>query len=130
MPLSRIRARLRPAARQVGHRGAFLILLGIFDIFYGAYLAAGGSLGHSLLLPERPWGWAWIGTGALLILGGTRRRDGWFFCLAAFLKLIWAGEYFRAQSLGQALQWTRGAYFLAFGLIVLVISSWPEDGSS
>jgi len=120
---------LRAAWRVLGRRGTFLILLGAYDLFYGWYLAAGGPLGHALFLPERAWGWAWIGTGIALIAGGTRQRDGLFFGLAVLMKTVWAMEYYRAWLLGQPLQWVRGCFFLALALIVVLISSWPEaDG--
>lgn len=120
--------RARTAAwERLGHRGLFLILLGAYDLFYGLYLVQGGPLGHALLLPERDWGWAWIGCGAAVAAGGLRKRDGWAFALAALLKCVWAGEFFRLQYLGVPEQWIRGAYWLALALIVTAVSSWPED---
>ncbi len=113
---------------RTGHRGLFLILLGVYGIFYGLYLVRGGALGHALLLPERDWGWVWIGGGLAVAAGGLRKRDGWAFAIAALIPAVWAGEFFRLQYLGVPGQWIRGAYWLALALIVTAVSSWPEDG--
>jgi hypothetical protein len=120
-------ARLLQALRdRIGRRGLFLLLFGLYDIFYGWYLAAGGGLGHLLLVPETAWGWTWISVGAVLISGAACRRDEWFFALAALIKTAWAMEYFRSQALHIPLQWTRGCYFLVLALIVVAASSVPD----
>lgn len=123
-------ARARKAAwGRAGHRGTFLILLGVYDLFFGLYLVRGGAVIAPTLIPRDAWGWAWIAAGMLLIYGGTRDRDGLFYALAAFVKAAWALEYFRLQLLHYPDQWIRGCYFLALALIVTVVSAWPEPPS-
>ncbi len=121
-------ARTRKAAwERAGHRGLFLFLLGCFDIFYGWYLAAGGALQFPTLIPEMAWGIIWLSAGALLICCGTWvKRDAPFYAVAAGLKCAWALEFLRLQEQHSSLQWTRGAYWLMFALIVVAASAWPE----
>ena len=126
-PARRVKAAACRAWRRLGHRGLFLVLLGVYDLFFGLYLIRGGALIAPTLLPEDAWGWAWITTGTLLIAGGTRDRDGWAFALAVFVKTAWALESFRLQFQHHPDQWIRGCYFLALALVVLAVSSWPED---
>ena len=119
----------RRAGRALGYRGGFLWLLAAFDVFYGWYLASGGALEYGLFVPERAWGTIWLAVAALLAFGGTRSWDGWYFAAAVALKTAWAMEFFRFQlEYPGSLQWTRGAYFLALALIVLLASAWPEPG--
>jgi len=112
--------------RRTGFRGAFLILLGTFDAFYGWYLVTMGSLEYPLLIPERTWGIIWLAIGVILAAGSQTIADRWFYTLATALKIAWAAEFFRIQYVHDGGQWTRGAYFLALGLIVVLVSSWPE----
>ena len=121
-----LKTRLRAACRVLGHRGGFLALLGGYDLFFGCYLITGGPFIAATLLPEHAWGYTWLAVGALLIYGGTRQRDQWFYTLAAFTKCAWAAEFFRLDLLGVPGQWLRGCYYLAFAAIVVLIASWPE----
>ena len=117
----------RRAGRALGYRGGFLWLLAAFDVFYGWYLLAGGQLQYALFVPERTWGGIWLAVAAVLVFGGVRSWDGPYFSAAAFLKCAWAMEFVRFQlEHPGSLQWTRGAYFLALALIVLLASAWPE----
>lgn len=111
---------------RLGHRGLFLILLGAYDLFYGLYLVRGGPVLAATLLPERAWGWVWIGCGIAACAAGWMRRDGWAYALGALLVTAWAGEFFRLQYLGVADQWIRGSYFLAFALVITAAAGWPE----
>jgi hypothetical protein len=124
----------RWASRQnlrFSHRGAFLMLVGIYDVFYSLYLLANGSLQAVAGLSEYAWGIIWLTTGVVLILGSTivwrkKRFDGVFFALAIGIKVAWAMQYFRLEQLRYPLEWIRGAYFLIFALIVLLASSWRD----
>ena len=111
---------------RIGHRGLFLALLGTYDVFYGTYLAANGALQFTTLIPETAWGVIWLATGGLLMCGAWVKRDAAFFALAAGLKMAWACEFLRLAERHSSLQWTRAAYWLAFALIVLAVSAWPE----
>ena len=70
---------------RLGHRGLFLILLGVYDLFYGLYLVRGGPVLAATLLPERAWGWVWIGCGMRGVRrglddGGAGGRTPWERC--------------------------------------------------
>jgi hypothetical protein len=112
--------------RRVGRRGTFLVLFGLYDIFYGWYLAAGGTLLAVPLFSERTWGIIWITTGIVLICGSLLKQDKWLFALATLIKVAWAMEFFRLQMTGVPLEWTRGMYFLVLALIVVTASAVPS----
>jgi lysylphosphatidylglycerol synthetase-like protein (DUF2156 family) len=116
-------ARLRA---RVGHRGLFLATLGLYDLFFGWYLASGGNLEHQLLLNHRAWGWIWIGTAIALFCGAFTRRDRLYFAWAVFIKTAWALEYVRLTFTAETHVWPRAAYWLALALLVTVVSAWPE----
>jgi hypothetical protein len=111
---------------RVGHRGLFLIALGLFDIFYGLYLVLGGQLQFPLQLSNQFWGWAWTGVGAALVIGAFMRRDAPFFALAVFIKTAWALEFVRLTFISDKLQWPRAASWGCFAILVLIASAWPE----
>jgi lysylphosphatidylglycerol synthetase-like protein (DUF2156 family) len=113
---------------RVGHRGLFLATLGLYDLFFGVYLAAGGNLEHQLLLNHRAWGWIWIGAAIALFCGAFTRRDRLFFAAAVFIKTAWALEYFRLTFTAETHEWPRAAFWLAFALLVTGVSAWPEPG--
>jgi hypothetical protein len=113
--------------RRIGHRGAFLLTIGVYDLFFGWYLAAGGSIQHIPLFGERPWGWLWIGVGLFLLAGAFARRDAVFFTAAIFIKTVWALEYFRLDIYAHDPdEWIRGCYWLALAAAVLAVAYWPE----
>jgi lysylphosphatidylglycerol synthetase-like protein (DUF2156 family) len=113
---------------RVGHRGLFLATLGLYDLFFGVYLAAGGNLEHHLLLNGRVWGWIWIVTALALFAGALVRRDRLFFAAAVFIKTAWALEYVRLTFTVETHVWPRAAFWFAFALLVLGVSAWPEPG--
>jgi hypothetical protein len=118
---------LRKLRARAGYPGAFLALLGCYDVFFGIYLYAGAAILHSLLLPERTWGIIWIITGAFLFTGVPVRHDRFQFAVAVFIKAAWALEYLRlALITSLPYQWARAAYWLCFALLVLIVSAWPE----
>ena len=93
----------------------------------GYYLARGGATVSPLFfIHERAWGIIWLAVAAILLTGVLAREDRWQFTVAVLLKTAWAMEWFRLSWLGIPYQWTRGCYFLAMALIVLLIASWPE----
>ena len=124
--MASLRDRISMLRKKTGHRGVFLLLLGIYDLFFGAYLLAGGPLGAGLLIPEHTWGSIWIGTGLILLTGVPAKMDRWQFSAASLVKTAWAMEYFREAALGYPWAWLRGSYWLAFALLVLAVAAWPE----
>jgi hypothetical protein len=116
----------RAVWERAGHRGLFLLTLGVYDLFYGAYLIAGGPVVARLLLPSVTWGWGWVACGTLLLAGGLMDRDGWAFAVATAVKVAWALEFARLALLGVPGQGWRSGYFLALALVVICTSAWPE----
>jgi hypothetical protein len=99
----------------------------MFDAFFGTFLLIGGQLQFRLALTNQEWGWAWLGTGLLLMAGSLFKRDGLFFAAAVFIKVCWALEYFRIAFIhDDHTNWARGAYFMCLALLVVVASAWPE----
>jgi hypothetical protein len=119
-----IRRWCRTLGRRFGYRGAFLLLLGIYDIFFGIFLVRGALIGHELYIPEKWWGVIWIVIGIALLAGSLIKHNQLFFALAVRIKMTWALEYFNPKDAGT--QWTRGVYTLALAGIVVLIASWPE----
>jgi len=126
-----MRDRLKQTWARVGYRGAFLALLGCYDVFFGIYLTGGAAILHPLLLPEQTWGIIWIITGAFLFTGVPGRHDRFQFAGAVFIKAAWALEYLRLMLITSLpYQWARAAYWLCFALLVLTVSAWPEPERS
>ena len=122
-----MRDQLKRIWARVGHRGAFLALLGCYDISFGVYLYVGAPILHPLLISERTWGIVWIVAGAFLFTGVPVRRDGFQFAVTVFIKVAWAFEYLRLVFVASLpYQWARAGYWLGFALLVLTVSAWPE----
>ena len=112
---------------RIGHRGAFLLCIAVYDLFFGLYLAEGGSIQHVPLIGERPWGWIWLAAGMFLICGAFTHRDAAFFTTAVLVKMVWALEYFRLDYMANDHdEWIRGCYWLALAAAVTVAAFWPE----
>jgi hypothetical protein len=112
---------------RIGHRGAFLLAIGIYDLFYGYYLATGGNIQAVPLIGEKPWGWIWITIGLLLIAGAFTKKDAIFFALAILIKGIWALEFFRLDyEVHVPGDWIRGVYWVALSAAILAVAWWPE----
>ena len=124
--MASLRQRASMLGKKAGHRGVFLLLLGIYDLFFAVYLLAGGPLESKLLIPEQAWGAIWACTGLILLTGVPAQMDRWQFSAAALVKTAWAMEYFREAALGYPWAWLRGSYWLAFALLVLAVAAWPE----
>lgn len=116
----------RAVLSRIGHRGLFLMTLGLFDVFFGMFLITGGKLQFSLELSTLAWGWIWAGVGAFLVIGAFVAKDAVFFAVAVFLKVAWALEYIRLAFVFDTRNWTRAAYWVMFAALVLVASAWPE----
>lgn len=112
--------------RRAGFRGMFLLLVALFDAFYGWGLTAGIPLAYHLVVPERAWGIIWLSVAAILVQGAFVISDRWHYALASLLGCAWALELFRITAGHGSLEWTRGAYFLVLALIVTLVSAWPE----
>ena len=112
---------------RIGHRGAFLVCLGAYDLFFGLYLVAGGALQYVPLIGERTWGIVWMSIGAFLCAGALTRHDAPFFAAAILIKIVWALETFRLDWFNHdADYWIRGCYWLALCAAIITVANWPE----
>lgn len=120
----------RYLVERIGRRGAFLLFLTLLDVLYGvSILQVPGALSRlHLVLSATGWGWWWIGTGVICCPAAFVRRDRLAFSLAAFLKAAWAGAWVDVWISDDFVPraWVSVVIWLAFAMIVLVVSSWPE----
>lgn len=122
-----IRPLLARLGNRAGRRGAFLSFLAVLDWLVGySLVVAGYRFKFSLMLPVDVWGWGWIGVGTVLATGVFTSRDKVQFAAAAALKAIWAMLYVYLWWQGMALAWISVVIWLAFALVILLISGWPE----
>lgn len=113
--------------RRTGYRGAFLACLGVYDLFYGLYLAVGAPIQHEPLIPEEAWGIVWMACGLFLMIGAFVRHDALFFAAAILIKLVWGLEFLRLDLLAHIpYDWVRCCYWLAFAGAIIVAAYWPE----
>lgn len=116
----------------VGHRGSFLIFLGIFDVIYGwSMFAVGGATGRAaeitLWLPWQAWGTIWIAVGVFLIIGAFFHHDRAHYAVATAAKFIWAAFWFTAWNYDHIPRgWVSAVVWLTFAALVFVVSYWPE----
>jgi len=117
-----------PALRQrIGHRGAFLLCVAAYDLFYGWYLAIGGAIEHAPLIPEQVWGGLWLAAALVLFAGAFFRHDAIFFAAGILIKMVWALEYFRLDFQAHVPgDWLRGCYWLALAAALVTVAFWPE----
>jgi heme exporter protein D len=120
-------------ASNVGHRGAFLLFLGLLDFCYGgslAYVWLHPGLRNfvaGLWPPVGVWAIAWMVTGLTCVLGAFAVRDRIAFALAAALKIAWAGvSAYSWIDQHLLLGWVAVVIWLSFGITVLIISGWPD----
>jgi hypothetical protein len=97
-------------SRRLGLLGAGLLAVGILWINWGVGLIADprygtvrGATALTALGPISAWGWAWIGTGILSVLGAfLPNRQTWIGLVpAALMPCIWAAAYCIARALGE-----------------------------
>lgn len=103
-----MRARIAAGVRhRIGFRGALLLVLGFFDLWYAATKmiwpdpVAANSQQNQLLAQVFPldnmrtsmiaWGYLWVLAGLVLIVNAFRRDDRWGYATAIGIKLSWVG---------------------------------------
>ena len=112
---------------RVGYRGAFLACIGVYDLFYGLYLAVGGPIEHEPLIPEQAWGIIWIACGLFLCIGAFIRHDAIFWAAAILIKMVWGLEFLRLDLFAHIPDdWIRCCYWMAFAAAIAVAAYWPE----
>lgn len=126
--------RLRTFIARIGHRGASLLLLGLFDEIYALSLPSATSAGTATsrwlasIAPLSLWAALWAAVGAVLLAGAFARRDNFAFAAATALKFIWALIYLIGWAVyGVDRGWVSAAIWVMFASWVLIISTWPEQ---
>lgn len=136
--VGRVAAALRRAATRVGRRGAFLLFLAMLDLVYAYSLlfpAAEAARSASLrfvagVAPLWVWALAWFIPGVLCAVQAFRRSDRAAFAAAMCIKVLWGGLFVAGSITGQIDRAYVGAVvWLAFALVVGLISTWPEPGT-
>jgi hypothetical protein len=119
----------------LGRRGAVLLTLAVLDIVYaiGLFLPASGphrsasTTFLSGILPLPVWAILWLIVGGLLAIGSFQLRDRWAYALAVGLKTLWGTVTLLGWVVtGVERGWLSAAIWLAFAVVILVISAWPE----
>jgi hypothetical protein len=118
---------------RLGHRGAFLLALGLFDEWYALSIpgvaATGTPAGRWIahVLPLLGWTALWAAAGVILIAGALVRSDAFAFATAVLIKLTWALVYLIGWAVhGVYRGWASAAVWLAFAAVVMIVSTWPE----
>lgn len=124
---------IRTRHLQVSRRGAFLALFGFVFILLGySYLhiphqfrpILHANLRFALnVAPIEFYGWAWITTGSIALLGSIVHRFDWVgFGVAILMPMFWSIVYFIAQIQdGVPRSWVSGTvYGLLAGAIAIV----------
>lgn len=126
----------RTLSRHIGHRGAFLILVGTAWIVYGASIttASGHRHGLTLLLQVCSLaGWAslWILAGVIALACGPLRRPG--RDTAGFVALIIPPMVWGTSNLvswwpigDDGRGWAGSLIWFIVALTVAIVASWPE----
>lgn len=129
----RLSVLLSGALRRLGRRGAFLLTLGVLDEWYALSVPGVASTGTATglwiasLAPLTAWTLVWAVAGVILIAGAFAEKDAFAFATAVMLKLTWAMVYLIGWAVhGVYRGWASAAVWLAFGMAVMIVSTWPE----
>ena len=114
----------------VGHRGAFLLLLGVAFVFYGLgihYQPTSFDSYPFIYLPWPDWALIWIGTGIVALVGAFRRIDRWSFTASTVTSLLWSAKWFYVSfRLPHSGLWTTGFTWAVITGIIFIVATWPE----
>jgi hypothetical protein len=127
-------------AASVGRRGTVLLALGAIFVLYGVSVLTaptspfGGFAPFGLAVS--PWGWLWIGCGALALTAAPRRgHPRWeaagyngLLLPPALWSLLHLGSWLAhlAGDPGNPRGWVAATVWGALIVIVLVVAGWPE----
>jgi hypothetical protein len=132
-----MRAVARRAARQVGHRGALLILLGTIALLYGISLITTPPVPHPIglrLLLDRmslhSWGITLAVAGVVAILCAPLRqgRDWPGFAALVLVWIPWSASFFVSwwPDGSNPRGWVSAIVFIAFAAIPAVVATWED----
>lgn len=114
----------------IGHRGFFLLLLGLAFVFYGVSVIrqpGAYAIYPYRFIPWDVWGWIWVGTGITSFIGVPRVLDRSSFLIATTVSALWSIRWFYvAHSLPHANLWSTGLTWAVITGIILIVSTWPE----
>jgi hypothetical protein len=120
---------------RLGRRGCFLTFLALLDLVYAISLysppaeaSRNGSLAFiAELAPLWLWALAWLIPGVLCLVQAWMRSDKLAFAAAIAIKVVWGVVYILAGAVGHVQRaYVGAAVWLAFALVVGLISTWPE----
>lgn len=114
----------------IGHRGAFLMLLGVAFIFYGLgirYQPSAYDPYPYIYLPWPDWAYIWIGAGIAALIGAFRKIDRVSFTVATMVSTLWSAKWFYvAFKLPTQGLWATGFTWAVITGIILIVATWPE----
>ena len=124
---------------KLGHRGMFLLLLGVVEITYGGGLLAAartpparlhwwpGSTGELGGLPLNLWGTVWVLIGTLCLLTAWTAADRIGYAAAVLLNCGWSAfAVQRWLTTSEAGAWSPAAIYTGIAVGVFLVSGWPE----
>jgi hypothetical protein len=132
-----MRAVVRRVARQVGHRGALLILLGGIALLYGISLITTPPTPHPLglrlllgVMGLHGWGATLAAAGVVAILSSPlpHGKDWPGFTVLVLVWLPWSASFFVSwwPDGSNPRGWVSATVFVAFAAIPAVVSTWGE----
>lgn len=124
---------------RIGRRGCFLLFLSMLDVVYAYSLyspPAETKQSASIrffagLAPLWMWALIWLVPGILCAWQAFRASDRVAFAAAMGVKVLWGAMYIAgavAVNLDRA--YVGAVVWLAFALVVGLISTWPEPGTA
>lgn len=118
-------------ASRIGRRGSYLIFLALLDFLYGySILVQAGPLFNQvdLFLPDKVWGWIWIGIAVVLMQQAFVRLDRMGYVLATIIKFVWGSIMLYAflTQPNDPRGWVAAVIWYAFGVLTAIVSNWPE----
>lgn len=129
--------------KQLGHRGLFMLLLGVVQVIYGVGLLSAadtkpsklhwwpGSVGQLGGFPLSMWGTLWCVIGGLCLVTAPTRADRISYAAAVLLNFGWA--IFATQrwiATGEAGAWAPAVIYTGIGVGVFLVAGWPEPAST
>ncbi|MEU6710018.1 hypothetical protein ABZ897_00950 [Nonomuraea sp. NPDC046802] len=127
-----MRARLTALKRRLSQRGAFLLLLAVFDLVYASGLAWAPAETRATptyvflasLLPLGAWAVVWAVVGLLCLVQAWTAQDRFAYTAATALKILWALLHLGAWAFDVLLRGYISAaiWLLAAGAVMIMAS--------
>jgi hypothetical protein len=128
---------IRTRHLRISRRDAFLTLFGVVFILLGySYLNIPEQFKPTLhvslrfaldLFPIEVYGWAWVVTGCLAVIGGLFHPLDWLgFGAGVVMPFVWSGANFAAQSDINPRAWVGGTIYALIGLAMLIVAGMTD----